>query len=475
MNNPVAQRRISGELPWLGIVIFITLAVAFLLPVLPNDFWWYLRLGRDILTTGHIPAVDTYSSTITGQPVSYPMWLSSIVLYALFKTSGVTTVVLVRGICVAMLYGILWLICVKNGLPGWLAALLTTLSALAGANNWAVRPQMLVYPLFGLTLLILSDAFHGNKKKLAWLIPIALVWANLHGSVILFFLLTIPVWLFHARNKTVFIILLLAFLATWINPRGPLMWVDAFGIIGAKGNTFSQEWNPSVNTGWQMNLFFIWLLAFIPLASFSPRKLNWTQWIWFLGFGWMALSGVRYVIWFLGILLILTGWLISGWKIPAPRFDRSIFIVINVAFVAIMILSSFSLLPGLREKWWKKAPQTYSNDTPFQATAWLKQHPELPDPIFNDYVFGSYLIYALPDRPVWIDSRFYPYSKTHWEDYLGITSATPGWNDKLKGYKIATLMLNVKSQPGLISELTHNKDWCQYYADEQAVIFSRCP
>ena len=57
-----------------------------------------------------------------------------------------------------------------------------------------------------------------------------------------------------------------------------------------------------VNRGWQANLFFAWLLVFVPLAALSPRKLSLLEWVIFLFFGWMALIGLRYVIWFTFIL-----------------------------------------------------------------------------------------------------------------------------------------------------------------------------
>ena len=140
MNSTGIPRRFSSDILWLGLLLLVVLAIAFLLPVLPNDFWWYLRLGRDILSTGHIPQVDAYSSTAAGQPTIYPMWLSSVFLHLTYQAGGISLVVLLRGICIGIFYSLLWLVCVKSGLPGWLAALLGVISALAGANNWAVRP-----------------------------------------------------------------------------------------------------------------------------------------------------------------------------------------------------------------------------------------------------------------------------------------------------------------------------------------------
>jgi hypothetical protein len=478
--------RILTNLPWLGILLLIILSISFLLPVLPNDFWWYLRLGQDIVTNTSVPVFDTYSSTVFGQPVSYPMWLSAGFLYGLHQVGDLTAVVFARGLVISAFYTILWIICIKKDAPGWLATVITLVCALAGANNWAVRPQMFIYPLFGLTLFFLSEYSDDKESdpqkidsqqkfsKLFLLIPIALLWANLHGSVVLFFFISVPYYLFHQRNKKFLLILMLSFLVTFINPRGPLLWMDTIQVIQANGNQFSQEWKPPVNAGWQMNLFFMWLLAFIPLLAFSSKKLRLHEWIWLLGFGWMALSGVRYVIWFLALLLIFSCWLLQG----ILRINKNAFtfqlIPVNITILILLTLLPLSLLPGIRGNWWNQSPEVVSKDTPVEAVSWIREHPDLPQPMFNDYIYGSYLIYALPERPVWIDTRFYPYPEEQWHKYLSISNAEAGWLETLMEEEIGTIMLDKTSQNRLYQELNSSSSYCDIYEDAHSIIFSKC-
>ncbi len=483
--NSEEKSRILTNLPWLGILILIVFAIAILLPVLPNDFWWYLRLGKDITVNQAVPTIETYSSTAYGTPVSYPMWLSAVLFDATFRLGELTTIVLVRGVLITSFYVILWMIAIKKGSPGWLITLLALVCALAGANNWAVRPQMFVYPLFGFTILILdshtSDLVETSSKfnkdlfkKFIWLIPIALLWANLHGSVILFFFIAIPYFLFYQRNATFFFILLLAFLATLINPRGLVMWLDTFHLMQAVGNQFSQEWKPPVNTGWQMNIFFLWFLLFIPLVVLSKNKLKTYQWIWFLGFGWMALSGVRYVIWFLAILFIFTCSLIGG--ILKSRTNSQVFsnLKLNIALLIILSVLPISFLPGIRELWWELSPPVLSDNTPVESAKWIEQNISPDETIFNDYVFGSYFVYALPDYPVWIDTRFHIYELSTWEDYLSISEGKPGWLEKITFHNINHLVLHNESQSNLIVLLEENDTFCEVYEDDSTTIFSLC-
>ena len=62
---------ITAPMLWLSLVLFTVLAIAFILPVLPNDYWWYLRIGQETLTAGAVPRGEMLSYTRAGSPVAY--------------------------------------------------------------------------------------------------------------------------------------------------------------------------------------------------------------------------------------------------------------------------------------------------------------------------------------------------------------------------------------------------------------------
>ena len=68
----------SKNFLWLSFPLFILLILAFLLPISPNDYWWYLRLGSEIASTRAIPTIETFTQTQAGQPMVYllglPTW-----------------------------------------------------------------------------------------------------------------------------------------------------------------------------------------------------------------------------------------------------------------------------------------------------------------------------------------------------------------------------------------------------------------
>jgi len=104
----------------------------------------------------------------------------------------------------------------------------------------------------------------------------------------------------------------------------------------------------------------------------------------------------------------------------------------------------------------------------------MEEHPLLPGPLFAEYTFSSYLTFALPSRPVWIDNRFNAYPPEHWEKYQQISSAKPQWESLLDEDQVNLLMLSLHTQPTLVQVVETSSQWCEQYRDDDAVIFSRC-
>lgn len=156
----------SYDLLWLSIALFPLLMLAMLFPVQPHDYWWYLRLGRDILEQSAVPLTDTYSSIQAGQPVVYLAWLSSVILWLVYQSGGISLTVLLVAIFIGLTYTLLWKLLREYGLGPRLASLLTLLAGLSGSNNWGVRPQLLMFPLFLATLWLLLK-WHKCEKKVS--------------------------------------------------------------------------------------------------------------------------------------------------------------------------------------------------------------------------------------------------------------------------------------------------------------------
>ncbi|HZU86937.1 MAG TPA: hypothetical protein VFF78_05610, partial [Anaerolineaceae bacterium] len=165
-----------------SILFFFILSIAFLMPIQPNDYWWYLRVTQQTIQSGFFPAQEFISYTQAGAPITYQFWLAGMGFYAAHQIGGALATALLRGFLVAGLYAFVWFTCRRAGAGVVLASLLTLVAALAGSNNWAIRPQDFGYPLFGMVLWALWRWQEGENRSL-WALPLASVlWVNLHGS-----------------------------------------------------------------------------------------------------------------------------------------------------------------------------------------------------------------------------------------------------------------------------------------------------
>ncbi|NTV37701.1 MAG: hypothetical protein HGA82_00650 [Anaerolineales bacterium] len=491
----------TAPLLWLGLVLAIALAIAFLLPVTPNDYWWYLRVGRDTLTQGTVPATDALTWSQTGTLVAYHSWGTAVLFWLVYKLGGLTLTVLLRGLLVAAAYGLTWLTARKLGAGRVGAAVVLLLAVLASSNNWSLRPQLLAYPLFALALFILYKWHSGGKllntkdtkqhegKPLTilakffrpgqnlvyWLPLISLVWVNLHGSFVMLILLVGAALVFGRGDRRPLVLAVAGVvLATLVNPRGVGAWTYVVqSLTVPSSQLFSAEWRPPVNDNWQMNLFFLWLLAFPALAAFSPRKLSLLEWTWFLGFGFLALWGERYVIWFVFILTVLTASLLADWETKYLGDPKPGSPLLNRTLSLVFILLTLSLLPGVRDIWWPDAPEATEN-TPVAAVAWLAEQDQLPGPLWSEIGFSSYLEFVLPERPTWIDTRFEVFPVDQWQTYKDISEANYNWQTLLDNTGAHLLMVSTMTQPELVSALDGSSAWCEIYRDDVAVLYQPC-
>ncbi len=469
------QRSASGFL-LLSLVLAVIFCIVVLMPLEPSDYWTYLRIGEEIVRTHSIPAAEFMTYTSGGQPAVYSYWLASLAFLGISKVGGFILTALVSGVCITLFYALVWL-CLRNLKIGPVSSsLILLVTAMVGSNNWSTRPQLFVLPLFGLSLLILLK-WQAKNNRWLWCIPlISILWVNLHGSFVLLFVLLLSAVIFgEGSRKSLLLVTVLSFAATLLNPYGCHLWTNTFAMIGNDLiSTYSHEWQPPANEGWQLNLFFGSLLVMALVTAFTSARAKKLWWIWFLGFGWMALSSVRYVIWFSVIEALLLAQLAAPWLDRfldrRPAFPRRGF---NLALGIAVLVISLTFLPGIRQRWWQQAPANLADTTPVQAVQWLKQHPEFPGELWANWEASIYMSYALPERKVWITNRIEDATEQQLLDNKRLMRASYDWQSILDGYGVNLLLLDQQYEKPLITVVSSSADWHEVYRNEQSLIFVR--
>ena len=479
-------------------------------PIRPHDFWWHMAVGREILETGQIPQVDTFSQTMRGTP--YPsyqaFWLMEAAMYRVYRLGGATLTVLLHGVVITAAYALLiWLGQRISG--SWRAAAVGTLFAAAlGLNDWNVRPQAVTFAIAALFLLAIHE--YRQTQRRAWLVVFPLgmaLWVNSHGTFPLGLAL-IAFWTADEGWKALqsgditwaslrralqapLLTLALSLAACALSPRG----LGTFAYVSGMASdpiiqNLVPEWAPPTFDTLGGQLFFGGLLLSAAILALSPKRPSPSQLLTFLAFGGLGMRTLRGSIWF-GLVMApvlaehvahigeevrrrkgeKTGRRISKIQNPKSKIEN----VLNLTLVGLLLLGAVLSLPWFKALW-PLAPEKrglISAETPIAATEFLLQE-RLPGPLFHAMSFGSYLIWAAqPEYPVFVDGRIELYPAELWLDYLHISAAAPGWEETLEKYGIQTLMLSPQEQAGLVAAVQNTSAWREVYSDDSAMIFTR--
>lgn len=497
-SNLLSKLRI--EHVWCLTVIMGVFAFLNTHPIRPNDFWWQLTAGREILTTHQIPFTDIYSYTEYGSPYpAYHMfWLMEVCYYWLFEKGGVALIVFSHTIVITLAYILLLLIC-RQLTQNWrLAAFSTLFAVLLGISDWNVRPQAIAFLIGGLFLMGIYE--YRRKAQTGWLavFPLGMViWINSHGTFPLgFAMLGIwfldefrKGWIDHKSQKVkiafrpalvVLATLLVSLLAIFANPLrlGILDYIATMTNNSVIQNLVP-EWAPPTLFTFDGSIFWAGFGICLLMMGLSIRRLTFFQIATFVLASGLAIRTSRGIIWF-GILMtpvfaVLVNNLIQSRgteKVINNLKQRS---WMNFIFASFMIILGFISLP-----WFKsylplpeKKAGLISSETPVAGTNYLINH-HLPAPVFNDLAFGSYLIWAgQPGYRVFVDPRLELYPWDVWRVYSAVSQADQGWEEYLRQYKVQTLFLSPSDQAGLIQAASQSKNWREVYQDTQSVLFIR--
>ncbi len=148
-----------------------------------QDTWLSLLAGRTISHDGIHPASLTWWSL--GRRWIDQQWLAHLAFYGVYAVGGLVLLCLagvatsMGALAAAVAYAR------RRGATartiGWLVAV-SALSVFVGAGN--IRTQILVLPLFVAVLALLVADAQRPTRRVFLVLPVILLWANLHGSVV---------------------------------------------------------------------------------------------------------------------------------------------------------------------------------------------------------------------------------------------------------------------------------------------------
>jgi len=500
--------------------------VAFLLPIIfifvklsgartllgDGDTGWHVRTGEWILANGRVPVSDMFSFSRPGAPWFAWEWLWDVAAAFLHQHWGMAAVVLASLLILCLSAALLFRL-VRRACDNGFVAIAVTLLATGGcAIHWLARPHLFTLLFLTATLHITSRARDGRTSLLAWLVPMTVLWTNLHGGFFVVFLVLLCYLgsdLLNAllekngdirrqylmATKPWLMVFAACAAATFINPYGWNLHKHVVDYILDPYQLLHINEFQSVNFHSPVVVYFepLMLIA-VGIAFLDMRQRRFTDVFMTLGFLHLSLIAQRNIPLFcIAAAPVAARWLTVGLRAAsesmlAPwfagvarkfrnftegfeetdRLDR-VFLVSALAFV--LVGAALLRTPPAAGVYDNKFVSTYDPKSYPEKALSLLRAPETKH-IFAEDEWGDYLIYNLyPQKKVFVDGRSDFYGDTFGEKYLDLMSVRYGWEKTLDKYAIDTILLSPKF--ALSSTLKISRDWRVVYDDGTSIVFRR--
>lgn len=437
-----------------------------------GDVSWHIAAGRWILAHERVPTIDPFSFTMTGQPWVAFEWLSQIIYAAAFNFAGYAGLAAVVTVAAMALHFIVFTFLRRRVGPVSMLVAIVSMDLIL-VNFLLARPHVLVWPIVAAwTAILLDSRDKGQAPPLALSLLMSL-WANLHGSFILGFVIAGAIALdaliaakWNGRAITGWMIFGLAtIIAALFNANGIAGLLHPFSVMGLENLKLIGEWQPSNPS--HTPVFYAILIGILGALLYRGLSLKLGELLLLLVLLTMVFLQLRHQTWLAIVapLILAPRLAFYGREQAAPLFSS---IVSRRAWtwaasVGCGLIIAFRLSQPLQP------PENLAN--PRNLLAHIPA-PLKIKPVFNEYSFGGPLILA-GIKP-FIDGRSDMYGDSFMSNYVEIADGDYAqFETVVKRYDITWTMLPTKLR--LTKALDASPAWKRIYSDKIGVIHVRVP
>ena len=417
-------------------LVGVVLLSVFAPSIVVGDTWLTLTAGREVVEHG-LP--DTEHLTVLGEGRTWTdqQWLAQVVFYGAHQLAGMRGVILLGIGLVLSALGLALATARTSGASSRSTFVIGLLAVLAGPWGWTLRAQTTALPCFAGALWLLIDASrNGARRRTLLVLPLLVVWANLHGSVVLGAMLTMLLGateLVRARRPAWIPLALLALppLAVLASPYGTkLVAYYHLMLVDAPFAPILREWQwarPDATTA------LFWLLAVVGAGLLALRRCRSRLTFYelavlavtFVG----AVQAVRGVIWFAlaaaAILPVALDGVLTKADVAAPRVNR----VISTAALAGLALAALAFL--VRPASW------FVSEWPEQRVEAVREAARDPSVrVWATDGTADWLLWRIPDLRgrMAYDVRFELYDRPALDRIVRYGRRQGDWKAALDGY-----------------------------------------
>ncbi len=521
----------------LALALLFLATIPMLTKIFTSDFGTHLAIGRQTVQDFSIADKEFLNYSSLGRYNPNGEWGFQAVLYLVYSAGGEYGVSIFIWAVVLGIFLLIHRATVLRGAHPLLAVL--AIFAFSGFLRIRIqpRPEIFTYLFISLTIYILTEYYYGTRKKLIYAFPpLVLLWANMHPTYLMAFVLCgaffvdgaarsawrrefrwdlLKKWMLPAVLTGLGGLILCGF-----NPHGynailtPLHLISRGESGGGSGILMSiSELTPVKGTG-----FFVYYKAAAAFALVSlclglaGRRVYLLDLLLFaVAFkgAWDSARAVSMMGMFLapGASLHLTGFLsaVSGWFSMEPRrkgekpkthsrqkgkkgqptvsgpappplpSEMSFGHAAVVGGVLLVLLAFGGTTLAFSMSQLEFGVGITEHKFSFRAAEFLRKNP-VPGKMFNFFDIGGFLDWQLyPHSLTFIDGR--TYNQEVFMEHQVVTSGMPGWERVVDKYGITYFVLKSMDSSGtilpIVPALANHPNWRLVFSDGLFLIFVR--
>lgn len=493
-----------GWMKFLSFLPYIFVFIASLYQPWDSDLGWHLKYGEYFFKYGHILKENVFSTEMPDFIWANTSWGIDLIYYGAFSTLGFLGLTLLGALVVALTF---YFFSKAFNLDNWHKAIIFPFMVILEdpVNQISFRGQMLSVMMLGVLCWILASYQRSkNRKKLYWLIPLFLFWANLHGQFILGFGIFL-FWIFFyiqslfleetgsyrikdllgeflkffvksiSEIRFLGLAVVLTFLATLIHPFGFGIYTDSFLHFKNIDLQYIVEYLPFEDLSgpwWNQMIFGIFAFLGLVYLFFSDElKKN------------LSNIGVVTILYGLSWWVRRYAWSMYYLGIPLlkplanfikPDSEKTTNYAAAALFLFYIGFAIYVKLPlkQFTDMNWDIYCAAYNNCSP-KSIEFVRDN-KLTDNLLSLYGWGGYMIWNYPEVKPSIDGRMHL-----WKDESGYSAFSDyyaleqNWEDVDKSKYKVVLMWNDKPIYARLEELVKEGKWEKKYEDDLAGVFTR--
>ncbi len=448
-----------------------------------GDAGWHIRTGQFILDHHAVPRQDLYSFSKAGAPWYAWEWGSDVFFGLLQRLAGLKGVVLATGVILAGFSTTLIRRMIWRGAHLFIALTVALLAVGSASVHFLSRPHIFTLLLLSISVWMVESDRACPSRRIWWLVPVTLVWTNLHGGFLAVIAVVglagigtaVETWMVYKTWKgpqwrgalRYALLALTCGAASLVNPYGYKLHAHVIEYLRSDWiRTVIQEFQSPSFRSENMLQFEALLLVGLFAAGSLLRRRRVVEALWIVFFAHEALASVRHVPIFATVTAPVIAYEVTGWwqAWTASATKKSLAGIVNqMAADAASLFRRTSLWPAavVSALALTGAPIPWPQDFPelifptrmvhqYASEIWGKR-------VLTTDQWGDYLIYTNPQQKVFVDGRSDFYGPEVGNEYLGLVNGRWDWPQLLAKYRFDAALL--PTDLAVVQLLKLQPDW----------------